>query len=81
LKWISDNPDDAQRMISERLNFSPEVSQQMSMPRYPLDGRNDPALLESMQSVLVEAGLLQAPIPLNQLYDETLLDEVLSERR
>jgi NitT/TauT family transport system substrate-binding protein len=81
LKWISDNPDDARRMIGERLNLSSEVSQKMSVPRYSLDGRNDPALLESMQPVLVEAGLLKAPIPASQLYDETLLDEVLSERR
>ncbi len=43
--------------------------------------RNDPVLLGSMQPVLVEAGILKAPIPASQLYDETLLNEVLSERR
>jgi hypothetical protein len=53
----------------------------MKLPRFSLDGLNDPALLESMQPVLVETGLLKALIPVNQLYDETLLNEVLAEKR
>jgi hypothetical protein len=43
--------------------------------------RDDPALLESMQPVLVKAGLLKALIPVQKLYDETLLEEVLKEQR
>jgi hypothetical protein len=39
------------------------------------------AKLESMQPTLAEIGLLKAPVPVNQLYDETLLKEVLAEKR
>lgn len=53
----------------------------VKMMYWSVDGRNDPVLLEAMQPVLVETGLPKALIPASQLYDETLLDEVLSERR
>ena len=53
----------------------------MQLLRWALDARNDPALLESVQSLLVEIGVLKARIPSNQLYDETLLEAVLAEKR
>jgi ABC-type nitrate/sulfonate/bicarbonate transport system substrate-binding protein len=81
VKWISQNPDGARRILSQRLSIGTEVTQKINLLNWSLDGRNDPALLESMQPVMVEAGLLKAPIPVNQLYDETLLDEVLAENR
>lgn len=81
VKWIDQNPEKARSILTKRLALSPEVAQKMKLPRFSSDGRNDPALLESMQSVLVETGLLKAPIPVNQLYDETLLNEVLAEKR
>jgi len=52
-----------------------------SLPRFSLDGRNDPALLENMQQTMVSVGMLKALIPAGHLYDETLLDEVLKEKR
>ena len=61
--------------------LSQEVAQKVQLLRWALDARNDPALLESVQSSLVDIGLLKAMIPTNQLYDETLLDEVLAEKR
>lgn len=52
----------------------------MHLLRWPLDACNDPSLLEAMQRVLMDVGLLNAPIPARNLYDESLLDEVLAER-
>jgi hypothetical protein len=34
-----------------------------------------------MQPLLMEIGLLKAPIPISQLSDKTLLAEVLAEKR
>ena len=80
IKWIEDNPTDARLILTRQLSLNPEIGQKIKLLRFPVDGRNDPALLESMQTVLINAGMLKAPIPVNQLYDETLLEEVLKEK-
>ena len=79
--WINRHPDGARSILAKRLGLSQEVAQKVRLPRWSLDARHDPALLESMQPMLVEIGLLKAPVPVNQLYDETLLKEVLAEKR
>jgi len=81
VKWISQNPEKARAVLGKRLSLTPEVISKVGLPRYSLDGRNDPALLQSTQQVLIDVGMLKAPIPVNQLYDETLLNEVLAEKR
>jgi len=81
VKWIDQNPEKARSVLVNRLTLSPEVGQKMKLPRFSSDGRNDPVLLENMQPVLINAGMLKAPIPANKLYDETLLNEVLKEKR
>jgi NitT/TauT family transport system substrate-binding protein len=80
-KWINQNPDAARTILSKRLSLTAEVAQKMKLIRCPADGRNDPVLLDSMQSVMIDIGMLKAPIPAKQLYDEALLNEVLSEKR
>lgn len=79
--WINHNPDKIKLVISRALGITPEVTQKMKMLRFSLDGHNDPALLESMQPLLIDVGMLKAPIPASQLYDETLLNEVLNEKK
>ncbi len=79
--WVNQHPDAARSILTKWLGLSQEVAQKMRLPRWALDARHDPALLESMQPLLVEIGLLKVPIPANQLYDETLLQEVLAEKR
>ena len=81
VKWINQHPDEARSILTKRLGLSEEVGQKITLPNWPVDARNDPGLLESMQPLLVEIGMLKAPIPASQLYDETLLDEVLAEGR
>jgi NitT/TauT family transport system substrate-binding protein len=79
--WINRHPDGARSILARRLGLSQEVAQKVRLPRWSLNARHDPILLESMQPMLVEIGLLKAPVPVNQLYDETLLKEVLAEKR
>jgi ABC-type nitrate/sulfonate/bicarbonate transport system substrate-binding protein len=80
-RWIEKNLDSARSILGKKLSLTPEVVKNVKMMRWPRDMHNDPVLLESMQPVLVKAGLLKAPIPANKLYDETLLVEVLKERK
>jgi NitT/TauT family transport system substrate-binding protein len=79
--WINRHPDEARAVLAKRLQLSHEVARQVQLPRWALDARNDPDLLERMQPLLVELGLLKAPISARHLYDETLLQEVLAEKR
>jgi ABC-type nitrate/sulfonate/bicarbonate transport system substrate-binding protein len=80
-KWLDQNPDGARSLLGKRLNIATEVVQKMKLPRWSLDGLNNPALLENLQSVMLSTGMLKAPIPVAQLYDETLLKEVLAEKK
>lgn len=80
VRWINQNPEGAQAVFVRRLKLSQEVSQKMTLLRWPSDSRNDPALMEGMQPLLMKVGLLKAPIPASRLYDETLLQEVLAEK-
>jgi len=80
-RWIEKNPDAARVILGKYLSLTPEVVKNVKMMSWPPDMRNDPILLESMQPVLVKASLLKALIPVQKLYDETLLEEVLKERK
>jgi NitT/TauT family transport system substrate-binding protein len=81
LRWITRSPEAARATLARRLELSPEVARQVQLPRWAVEARNDPALLEGMQPLMVQIGLLHAPIPARQLYDETLLTDVLAEQR
>jgi NitT/TauT family transport system substrate-binding protein len=81
VRWINRYPHEARALLAKRLELSPEVAQKMRLPRWASDARNDPALLEGMQPLLVQIGFLKALIPAPQLYDETLLTAVLAEKR
>jgi len=81
LEIIHKEPGEARLMLGRKLNLSGDVTQKMWMIAFSPDGRNDASILESMQIVMINAGMLKALIPANKLYDETLLNEVLSERK
>ena len=81
LKWMNENPEGTRAILAKRLDLSKEVGLKVSLLHWPLDARNNPALLDSMQPTLVQLGMLKAPIPAGRLYDETLLNEVLAEKR
>jgi len=81
VRWIDQHPEQARSILAKWLGLSQEVAQKVQLLRWALDARNDPALLENVQSFLVEIGLLKARIPTNQLYDETLLEAVLAKKQ
>jgi NitT/TauT family transport system substrate-binding protein len=81
VKWMGEHPEQARGLLARRLNLSREVGQKMNLLRWSADARNDPALLDGMQSPLVSIGMIKAPIPATRLYDETLLGQVLAEPR
>ncbi len=81
VRWINQNPEGARSTLAKRLSLTKEVGQKVRLLHWPLDARNDPALLEGIQPSLVNIGMLKAPIPAGRLYDETLLNEVLAEKR
>lgn len=81
VRWMRANPEGARRILARRLELALEVGQRIHVLRWPADARNDPALLDAMQPLLMQVGMLKAPIPARRLYDERLLDEVLAERR
>jgi NitT/TauT family transport system substrate-binding protein len=81
VKFIDNNSADARVILARRLSLSQDVGEKLNLMQWKADGRIDPVLLEKMQPLLVKVGMLKAPIPARQLYDETLLNEVLSEKR
>ena len=81
VRWINDHPDEARLVLAKRLNLSAEVAKKINLLYWPVDARSDPALLDQTQQVLLRAGLLQRSVDTRRLYDETLLAEVLKERR
>ena len=80
-KWINDHPDEARLLLAKRLNLSADVARKMNLLRWPADARTDPALLKQTQQVLLGAGVLKQPTDTSRLHDETLLSEVLKEKR
>ena len=81
VKWINDHTGDARLVLAKRLNLSAEVAKMINLLNWPVDARTDPALLDQTQQVLLRAGLLIRPVDTRALDDETLLAEVLKERR
>lgn len=77
--WISANPNEARTLLARKLELTKEVGEKFNLLSWPREARNDPELLDSMQSPLIAIGLLGTRIPARRLYDETLLDHVLAE--
>lgn len=81
VKWIHDHPDEARLVLARRLNLSPDVARKVNLFRWPIDARSDPALNDQTQQVLLRTGTLKRPLDTRALHDETLLTEVLKEKR
>jgi len=79
--WVNANLGKARALLARRLDLTREIGEKVHLLRWPGDARNDPGLLDAMQPLLVDIGVLRAQIPARRLYDETLLDQVLAERR
>lgn len=79
--WIARNERAARLVLTRNLGVSTEVGARVHLLRFPLDLRNDPDTLATMQATLAEYDPSLRPLPLEELFDETLLDEVLAGRR
>lgn len=81
VEWINRHPAEARALLGRRMELSTEIGRKINLLRWPTDGRNDPASLDHIQSVMIDIGALKAKIPPERIYDETLLKEVLAEKR
>ncbi len=81
VEWMEKNKGEARSILARRLRLSQEVGKKMNLLHWHSDSRSDPALLEKMQTVLINVGMLKKAISAKQLYDETLLEEVMKEKR
>jgi NitT/TauT family transport system substrate-binding protein len=79
--WINAHPDEARQVLARRTNISPDVGRQLHLTRWPADARSDHALNDQSQQILLRAGLIKRVLDSRVLYDESLLAEVLKERR
>ena len=81
VRWINEHPDEARLVLVRRLNLSAEVASKVNLFHWPMDARSDPALNDRTQQLLLETGTLKRPVDISRLHDETLLAEVLKEKR
>jgi NitT/TauT family transport system substrate-binding protein len=81
VRWINANPELARAIIARRLGITDDLGRRIKLLRWAPDGRNDPALFMAMQEVLVDAGILRAPVPVHRVFEESRLNAVLPERR
>jgi len=81
VRWINEHLDEARLVLAKRLNLSEAVAKKINLLRWPPDARTDAALLDQTWQVLLRAGILQRQIDTHVIHDETLLAEVLKEKR
>ena len=79
--WINAHREEARQVLAKRMNLSPDVARQIRLSRWPADARSDHALNDQSQQILLQAGLIKRQTSTRALYDESLLTEVLKERR
>jgi ABC-type nitrate/sulfonate/bicarbonate transport system substrate-binding protein len=80
-RWINEHPDQARLVLARRMTLSAEVANKINLARWPTDARSDHALNDQTQQVLLRSGLIRRLFDTRALYDETLLAEVLKEKR
>jgi len=81
VSWMNEHPDEARLVLAKHLNLTEAVAKKINLLRWPLDARTDAALLDQTAQILLRAGILQRHIDTHRIHDETLLAEVLKERR
>jgi NitT/TauT family transport system substrate-binding protein len=77
-RWIEREPQEARAILAKRLGMPAERTASIVLPLWPTDGRIDPVLMDAMQTVLLEGGVLAQRVPLERVYDSRPLEAVLS---
>jgi NitT/TauT family transport system substrate-binding protein len=80
VRWIGEHPDEARALVARRLGITDALGRRIKLLRWPADGRGDDALFVSMQAVLVQSGLLRAPVPPDGVFRLDVLEQVLGGR-
>ncbi|MGA2765306.1 MAG: ABC transporter substrate-binding protein [Spirochaetia bacterium] len=81
VEWIGKHTREARSILAKSISIDEDVAQSMYLPEWPADGKDDPALLLTLESEMKDLGLIRAVIPPEKLYDESFLDKVLSGTR
>jgi ABC-type nitrate/sulfonate/bicarbonate transport system substrate-binding protein len=81
VKWINNNPTDSRSVLAKYLNLGKSAGEKMRLLDWPMYQRHDPALLQEMHKALQQIGAFKASVPIKPLFDETLLSEILAEKR
>jgi NitT/TauT family transport system substrate-binding protein len=81
VQWIGKNAREARRILGKRFGVEEDVAQAVYLPEWPQDGRNNPALLLSLESEMKGLGVIRAPVSPERLYDESYLDRAISGSR
>ena len=76
IQWMGKHARQARAILGKRFNIDQDVAQAVYLPEWTPDGRDDPALLLSLESEMRDLGLIRAVIPPEKLYDESYLDRV-----
>lgn len=77
--WIAEHEAEARTILARRLGLIEEVGRTMRLPRWTSDAHNDPVLLEQIRDTMIELEPDPPPAATADIYDETLLNEVLAE--
>jgi NitT/TauT family transport system substrate-binding protein len=81
IRWINHNAGGSRFTLMKYLSLSKNVGEKLRLLRWPLDQRHDSALLNDMQKVLLKVGTLGRSVATKEIFDETLLGEVMAENR
>ena len=81
VQWLNANVAQARGLLARRLDLTREVGEKFNLLRWATDARNDPALLDALQPLLIDIRALGRPIQASRLYDHSLLEQVLGEAR
>jgi ABC-type nitrate/sulfonate/bicarbonate transport system substrate-binding protein len=78
IRWLNRHPAKAGQLLSHRLNLDDATAARSAPMLWRDPPHNDPQLLDELQQKLLELGWLREKIPLEKLYDESLLERVLA---
>lgn len=81
VEWMAGHKDEARAVIAGHMGLPPDIARAMPLPGFVRDARIDAALLAEMQRALVELDPALTPLALDDVSDQSLLDQVLKERR
>jgi hypothetical protein len=65
---MAKSPEAARSILVRRLSLPQEIGRSLHLYYWPVDARNDPALLEKMLPVLIDVGVLRGPLEVRKTY-------------